>query len=167
MSQCTLYEMLMVHPTADIEIITAVYRRLAKRHHPDRDRGPGASARMAELNEAFAILSDPSKRARYDRSLRNEMPNASRAAAAAGSGHVNGAWAIAVPVGVDPTEHGEAGPPPRYPLPSGSVFSFGRYRGWSISQVAYHDRDYLEWLQRAPSGRAFRQELDVMLGRRT
>lgn len=158
----------MVHPSADIEIITTVYRRLAKRHHPDRDFGPGASARMAELNAAYSILSNVSKRAIYDRSLRTTIFDTSWSAKPADSGNGGGAWAIAVPVDGSATgsgEHGEAGPPPDYPRPSGSVFSYGRYRGWSISQVAYHDRDYLEWLRRTPSGRAYQQELSLVLDR--
>ena len=66
----TLYQVLMLDPSADTEIITLVYRQLAKRHHPDRDSRSDAGARMAELNAAYATLGDPAKRARYDRSLR-------------------------------------------------------------------------------------------------
>ena len=58
---------------------------------------------------------------------------------------------------------GEAGPPPRYPPAKGSVLSFGRYRGWSISQVAAYDRDYLEWLSRTMAGRIYTSELKKVL----
>jgi curved DNA-binding protein CbpA len=61
-----------------------------------------------------------------------------------------------------------AGPPPGNA--SGSVIAFGRYRGWSIGEIARHDMGYLEWLERSPSGRPFRPEVDVLLraqGRRS
>jgi curved DNA-binding protein CbpA len=53
-----------------------------------------------------------------------------------------------------------AGPPPG--SPSGSVLGFGRYRGWSLGEVARRDVAYLEWLERSPAGRPFRLELDVL-----
>ena len=65
----TFYDILMVSPRADRAVISVVYRHLAKRFHPDKDATPEAAARMAELNEAYAILSDPAKRARYDEQI--------------------------------------------------------------------------------------------------
>ena len=35
MAQRTMYEILMLHPSATLEVINAVYRQLAKQHHPD------------------------------------------------------------------------------------------------------------------------------------
>ena len=64
--------------------------------------------------------------------------------------------------------HGSAGPPPGNP--SGSVLTFGRYAGWSLSEVARTDLEYLEWLDRMPIGRAYQFEIDALLrsfGRRT
>ena len=58
----------MLHPSATLEVITAVYRALAKHHHPDH-AGPSGQKRMAQINEAYTVLSDPDKRARYDESL--------------------------------------------------------------------------------------------------
>ena len=58
---------------------------------------------------------------------------------------------------------GAAGPPPGHP--SGTVLTFGRYAGWSIGEIARTDVDYLEWLDRAPIGRAYRDELDIVLRR--
>ena len=63
---------------------------------------------------------------------------------------------------------GAAGPPPG--RPSGTVLNFGRYAGWSLGEVARHDIEYIEWLDRAPIGRNYRQEVDALLrssGRRT
>jgi curved DNA-binding protein CbpA len=56
---------------------------------------------------------------------------------------------------------GAAGPPPGEP--SGSVLNFGRYAGWSLAEVARHDLEYIEWLDRAPIGRNYRHELDGIL----
>jgi len=58
---------------------------------------------------------------------------------------------------------GAAGPPPGDP--SGSVLNFGRYAGWSIGEIGRLDLDYIEWLDRMPIGRPYRDELDVILRR--
>ena len=63
---------------------------------------------------------------------------------------------------------GAAGPPPG--RPSGSVLTFGRYNGWSLGEIARHDLEYIEWLDRTPIGRAYREEIDAILraaGRRS
>ncbi len=56
---------------------------------------------------------------------------------------------------------GAAGPPPG--RPSGTVLNFGRYAGWSLGEVARTDLEYIEWLDRAPIGRNYRQEIDEIL----
>ncbi len=62
------YDVLGVARGASEKEIKAAYRRLARKHHPDLNRGDkGAEGRFKELVEAFAVLSDPEKRARYDR----------------------------------------------------------------------------------------------------
>jgi hypothetical protein len=60
-----------------------------------------------------------------------------------------------------PEGFGAAGPPPG--RPSGTVLNFGRYAGWSLGEVARHDIEYIEWLDRAAIGRNYRQELDDIL----
>lgn len=64
-----LYQLLQVDPYADPEIIDAAYKRLAFKHHPDRDKSLDAPQRMQTLNEAKRILSDPNMRERYDKSI--------------------------------------------------------------------------------------------------
>ena len=63
------YEVLSVTKTADGEEIKRSYRRLAMKYHPDRAEGDKAEAelRFKECAEAYEVLSDPEKRARYDR----------------------------------------------------------------------------------------------------
>ena len=52
----TLYDVMMISPEADRQLITVVYRHLAKRYHPDKDASPAAAARMAELNDRIALV---------------------------------------------------------------------------------------------------------------
>jgi curved DNA-binding protein CbpA len=59
--------------------------------------------------------------------------------------------------------HGAAGTPPGNP--SGSVLNFGRYAAWSLGEVARADLEYLEWLDRMPIGRPYRDEIDAILRR--
>lgn len=61
------YDILGVSPTADAQEIKAAYRGLALKHHPDRTEDSLASGRMAEINEAYEVLSDPTRKASYDR----------------------------------------------------------------------------------------------------
>ena len=69
MAEESYYELLQVTPTADLEIITAAYRALIRRHHPDRNPSPSADATTKLLNEAWEVLSDLAKRTEYDRKL--------------------------------------------------------------------------------------------------
>jgi DnaJ-class molecular chaperone len=62
------YEILGVQKTDSDAAIRAAYRKLAKRHHPDLNPGkPEAAEQFKEINAANDILSDPEKRARFDR----------------------------------------------------------------------------------------------------
>jgi curved DNA-binding protein CbpA len=66
----TYYDILGVSRGAAPEGVRAAYRSLAQRYHPDKMHGNADAVRvMAALNEAYAVLSDPQQRARYDRSL--------------------------------------------------------------------------------------------------
>jgi len=158
----TYYDVLFVSPRADRELLSVVYRHLAKRYHPDRDASPAAAARMAELNEAYAVLSDPHDRERYDVSvgLRQRAPVV---APLSGDGRPTRAGAVnaVAPSGA----YGEAGAPPRTPPAQGRPLTFGRYRGWTLNQVSRHDHDYIEWLSRTTMGRNYKTELDMLLRR--
>lgn len=59
------YEVLQVSDTAEPETINRVYRIFAQRYHPDNQE-TGNDARFREITEAYQILSNPEKRARYD-----------------------------------------------------------------------------------------------------
>jgi molecular chaperone DnaJ len=61
------YEVLGVSRSANEDEIKKSFRRLAKQYHPDANKELGADARFIEVNEAYEVLSDPQKRAAYDR----------------------------------------------------------------------------------------------------
>ncbi|MFQ6132956.1 MAG: molecular chaperone DnaJ [Armatimonadota bacterium] len=62
------YEVLGLSREASAREIKSAYRRLARRYHPDVNReDPDAEERFKEIGEAYAVLSDPQKRAQYDR----------------------------------------------------------------------------------------------------
>ncbi len=84
----TFYERLGVTPSAAPPELRAAYRSRARQLHPDRN-GAGSARAMAELNEAWRVLSDPAARLDYDRRM-----------------------------GLGPAAHGNAAPPPRVaPMP--------------------------------------------------
>ena len=61
------YEVLGVDKSADEATIKKAYRQLAKKYHPDLNPGDkDAEAKFKEVNEAYDVLSDPDKKAKYD-----------------------------------------------------------------------------------------------------
>lgn len=69
------YEILGVGRSADEKQIRSAFRKLAAKHHPDRNPGdPGAEERFKEVNEAYTVLADPEKRAVYDQYGRTGAP---------------------------------------------------------------------------------------------
>jgi hypothetical protein len=85
----THYETLRVDRHASPQRVRTAYRRLAQKFHPDRYQGRGDSAGvMAQINLAYAVLSDADQRAAYDQALQAEDSRAAeltarRASAAA------------------------------------------------------------------------------------
>ena len=60
------YEILGVPRSASAEEIQRAFRELARKLHPDVNKGPDANQRFAEINEAYEVLKDTEKRKRYD-----------------------------------------------------------------------------------------------------
>ena len=186
------YKTLQVDPEADPDVIQAAYRRLAQKFHPDVARGADAAARMTAINRAWEILGNPASRAAYDRARAAaaaraaQPPSAARGTAPAAGADarppasppssppetVSRDWTSGrstVGGAYDPTTMraaeglGAAGPPPGNA--SGTVLNFGRYAGWSLGEIGRRDLEYLEWLDRAPIGRIYRDEIDGILRR--
>lgn len=134
-----LYVVLQVDPGAETDVIKAAYRTLAAKHHPDVG---GSADWMAELNNAWSVLSDAASRRAYDQQRRLRLSG--------------GRWDASVIA------------TPSSPGPSwGRILEYGRFAGWSIPQVAKSDPDYLEWFVRTPNGRRFQSEIEDALGRST
>jgi len=61
------YDVLGVDRSASGDKLKQAFRKLAFKYHPDRNRDDGAEDKFKELNEAYEVLSDPERRASYDR----------------------------------------------------------------------------------------------------
>lgn len=63
----SLYDILELQEGASDEEIKKAYRKLARKYHPDINKTPQAEEKFKEINGAYEVLSDPQKRARYDK----------------------------------------------------------------------------------------------------
>ena len=84
------YAILGLSPGANSRQVRDAYRRLARRYHPDRTDDPRATERMQAINRAWAILSDPSRRARVDAGT---QPRATTTAHWSGARPAGARWA--------------------------------------------------------------------------
>ena len=183
------YKVLQVDSEAEDEVIQAAYRRLARKYHPDMAGGLEAASRMAAINAAWELIGEPDARAAYDLARRSggggHVPGG-------GAGSTEATTPVTTPPRPEPSQPpppetvsrdwtsgrstqgggfdasmrapdglGAAGPPPGQP--SGSVMNFGRYNGWSLGEIARRDIEYIEWLDRTPIGRQYREEIDAIL----
>jgi len=67
MAKRDYYEVLGVSRDASADEIKKAYRSLARTHHPDVSKAEDAQEKFTEIQEAYAVLSDETKRAQYDR----------------------------------------------------------------------------------------------------
>ncbi len=67
MSNRDYYEILGINRNASEDEIKGAFRKLARQLHPDVNKEPDAEEKFKEINEAYGVLSDADKRARYDR----------------------------------------------------------------------------------------------------
>ncbi|HEX7346218.1 MAG TPA: J domain-containing protein [Candidatus Limnocylindrales bacterium] len=174
------YKTLQVDPEAEDEVIAAAYRRLARKYHPDTAGDPvaaaAASERMTTLNAAWELIGDPERRVAFDRRRalraalsRRVSDDGAETARPPSADVVSRDWTSgrsSAGSGYDPTMRrpdadGAAGPPPGNP--TGSVLTFGRYAGWSLGEISRRDLEYIEWLDRMPIGRPYRDEIDAIL----
>jgi curved DNA-binding protein CbpA len=144
------YQVLQVSPSAEQEVLHAAFRALAMKYHPDRDSSARAARRMMELNQAYAMVREPTLRTQYDRSLRTARRTFDPASV--------------------PPMNGSAPPPPSprraggTAAATGTKLDSGRFAGWTLTDLAKHDPDYLKWLARHSSGLRYRKEISLILG---
>ena len=158
------YRVLQVDPTADHEVIQAAYRALARRFHPDVAPDLETARQMAAINAAFDLIRDADRRAAYDREhghgaqTRPDGKAAAPTRPAAGAPPSEASWTSSRQ---GASWEGTAGPPPG--RPSGSVVDFGRFKGWSLGEIARVDPGYLMWLDDRREGARYHAEIDEIL----
>ena len=75
------YRLLGIPPDSEPQKIKSAYRSLAKRFHPDRNKGSETAAELfRQVNHAYRILSDPERRRLYDKKLARQEEQQSRKA---------------------------------------------------------------------------------------
>ncbi|NLI46107.1 MAG: DnaJ domain-containing protein, partial [Acidobacteria bacterium] len=68
MAKRDYYEVLEVYRSASLDEIKKAYRKMALKHHPDKNpNDPAAEEKFKEAAEAYSVLSNAEKRAQYDR----------------------------------------------------------------------------------------------------
>lgn len=148
------YKTLHVDPEADPDVITAAFKTLSKKLHPETDFTGIQEYHLAELTRSYKILHDPAERKAYDlrRIFRlramgpggdEEEIEAPLHLAERVQAHMNGA---------------DAGADRR--------LDFGRYAGQSLRDIATTDVEYLRWLSRHSSGIRYRSEIIKLLNER-
>lgn len=140
------YKVLQVDVAAELIVIQAAYRALARRYHEDGE-APDI-ARMSELNRAYETLRNPVLRAQHDEQRAHARTRA-------------------VPISEPkaPSEAGWSRPAAAATRDGSPVLDFGRYEGWSIADLARRDPDYLRWLARHSSGIRYRSAITAALPR--
>ena len=159
------YKILEVDPEADPEVIAAAYRVLAKHVRAKADLEEADQIRLAELDLAYAVLSNPAQRQAFDERRLSETV-AVGPGYYHGNGNGNGQnYDAAARLAAGPLServaaglHGES---------LGELtINFGRYAGWTLSEIAGSDPEYLMWLSRHSSGIRYRRAILRLLRER-
>ena len=90
MSAGSYYDVLGVARDAGEQEIKKAYRNLARKYHPDVCKEPDAEEKFKEINEAYSVLSDATKRAQYDNIGHDAFKNASKGSYTGGGGYGGG-----------------------------------------------------------------------------
>jgi curved DNA-binding protein CbpA len=163
------YKTLEVDSEADAEVIAAAYRVLAKRVRAKADLEEADQVRLAELDLAYAVLSNPEQRRSFDaRRDSDSVPVGPGYGNGNGHGHANGnghPYDAAARLAAGPLSerlaaglHGES--------LGALTINFGRYAGWTLAEIAQSDPEYLQWLSRHSSGIRYRSAILRLLRER-
>ncbi|EGD93985.1 hypothetical protein TESG_01514 [Trichophyton tonsurans CBS 112818] len=87
----TYYDILGVPVTATTDEIKKKFYALSLAHHPDRNKEPGAADKFSSISSAYHVLSNPKKRARYDRENSIRIPSTSSTTTRPGTGSFSSA----------------------------------------------------------------------------
>jgi curved DNA-binding protein CbpA len=139
------YQALGVTRDASLAEVKRAFRQQAKLHHPDLNPKPGATARMARINEAYALLSDPPRRALWDAIHPASTAGAARTATTAGASPHRARG------DADARSRTRAGSDLDEAL--AFVLTFGKHRGRSLRQVADLEPGYIAWMARSLGNR--------------
>jgi curved DNA-binding protein CbpA len=159
------YKTLEVDPEADPEVIAAAYGVLTKRVRAKADLEEADQIRLAELDLAYAVLSNPAQRRAFDERRLSETVavgpgyyqgngNGDGRAYDAAARLAAGALSERVAAGLNGESLGEL------------TINFGRYSGWTLSEIAGTDPEYLMWLSRHSSGIRYRRAILRLLRER-
>ncbi len=156
-TQMNHYQALLLDPGVDQDILVTVYRRLIQRHGSPAPGDDAAVKRLQAIEQAYTVLRDPYRRARYDADLAAGRAGEAQTLVVDSSPGVvrDGTGRAVLPVAKHPASGARTVPV--------SVLDFGRYAGWSLRRLAAHDPNYLEWLLRAPGGRQYHAEITALL----
>lgn len=149
------YKLLQVDPGADLDVIKAAYKALARKLHPDDDFTGIQDYHLKELTRAFNILRDPAERKAYDlrRAYRMRWPMGPGLDEVPEEAELTTHLAERVQAKMDEAE-----------TPDQRRLDFGRYTGQTLRDIANQDPDYLRWLARHSSGIRFRSTILKILG---
>lgn len=147
------YKTLQVDPGADPEVITAAFRTLTRKLHPDLDFTGIEEYHLAELTRAYEILHDPAERKAYD--LRRAFK-----LTPVGPGQDHPVDETELPSHFAERVHAHMDGPD---TDGERRLDFGRYSGQSLREIGHTDPDYLRWLSRHSSGIRFRGAINRLL----
>jgi DnaJ-class molecular chaperone len=142
-----LYKLLQVDREADLDVIAAAHRALARKLHPETDLTGVDEVRRAELDRALATLADPAARRDYDSWLASQLVPMGPGVEHEQPRLAAGALTERVMAGVN----GEG--------IAAMKLDFGRYAGWTLGEIARQDADYLRWLSRHSAGIRYRSAI--------
>jgi DnaJ-class molecular chaperone len=149
------YKTLHVDPEADPDVITAAFKTLSKKLHPETDFTGIQEYHLAELTRSYKILHDPAERKAYD------LRRAFRLRAMGPGGDEEEVEPQQLHLAERVYAHmneADAG--------ADRHLDFGRYAGQTLREIANVDVEYLRWLSRHSSGIRYRSAIIKLLNER-